>query len=89
MFDPELQDMECPKCFQSKVYFDRKMGYYCMSCGHELSVENVLLLMEKMVPALGPAHVWAKAAAPTILEIRELPTRRSKSEHVSRSRDTQ
>lgn len=80
--------MGCPKCFQPRVYFDRKMGYYCMSCGHELSVENVLLLMEKMVPALEPAHVWAKASAPTILEIREQPTRRSESEHMSQSRET-
>lgn len=80
--------MECPKCFQPKVYFDRKMGYYCMFCGHELSVADVLLLMEKMVPALEPAHVWAKALGPTILEIREQPARRSGIENISQSRET-
>lgn len=47
MFEPEYQNMDCPKCLQRKVYFDRAIGFYCMSCGHELTNEEVLMLVEK------------------------------------------
>ena len=81
--------MDCPKCLRQKVYFDREIGYYCMFCGHELSVEKALLLMEKMVPTFEPTHYSGKAAGTPIVEIKEHRTRRSKTEHISESHDTQ
>ena len=80
--------MDCPKCLRQKVYFDREIGYYCMFCGHELSVQEALLLMEKMVPTFEPASFSNYAARTPIVEINEDRTHRSKTEHVNQSRDT-
>ena len=53
MFEPEHQDMTCPKCHHRKVYFDREIGYYCMFCGHEVSTEGVDVLIEHELCQIG------------------------------------
>lgn len=88
MFDPEHQNIDCPDCLRQRVYFDREIGYYCMFCGHKLSVEEALLLMERMIPTFEPTHDSDEAAKTPIVEIKEHRTRRSKTEHISQSHDT-
>ena len=80
--------MDCPKCLRQKVYFDREIGYYCMLCGHELSFQEALLLMEKMVPVLEPAHYPVRSAQAPIVEIKDDRTHRSATEHITQSHDT-
>ncbi len=46
MFEPEYQNMACPKCRRRKVYFDREIGYYCMFCGHEVHAEEIESLVQ-------------------------------------------
>ncbi len=60
MFDPEYQNIDCPQCFQRRVYFDRVIGFYCMSCAHELTNEEVLMLIEKATVASQVTHTAGK-----------------------------
>jgi hypothetical protein len=79
MFEPEHLDSDCPKCFQRKVYLDREIGYYCMSCGHEFSADEVTILLEKISRAPLPMHtpsVQSKKQPVTV--IKELSTRKKK-----------
>ncbi len=87
MFDPEHKDIDCPKCLRSKVYFDRKIGYYCMFCGYELSAEEALFLIEKMASTVKPAPDSDKGARPPIVEIKEQRARPAQTEHVSPDSD--
>jgi hypothetical protein len=47
MFDPEYQDMDCPKCLRRKLYADREIGLYCMSCGHVLAADEAMVLLSR------------------------------------------
>ena len=46
MFEPEYENITCPKCYHREVYFDRQMGHYCMFCGHQFSTEAIEALLE-------------------------------------------
>lgn len=85
MFDPEYKDIDCPKCFRRKVYFDRKIGYYCMLCGYELSVEEALFLIERMSSASKPSSDPGKGTRMPIVEIKDQRTRRVRTDHASPS----
>ncbi len=87
MFDPDHKDIGCPKCLRRKVYFDRKIGYYCMFCGYELSVDEALFLIEKMTSISRSTHVPGKGASAPIVEIKERRARREKTEHASPGSD--
>lgn len=83
MVGPEYQDMDCPKCLHRRVYADRQIGFYCMACGHGLTVRETLMLIEKGMwtsrPKLGREADSPKPHA----EIRELPVRRmTRKEHA-------
>ena len=47
MFEPEYENLTCPKCHTREVYFDRQMGHYCMFCGRQFSTEEVEALLEQ------------------------------------------
>ena len=87
MFDPDHKDIGCPKCLRRKVYFDREIGYYCMFCGYELSVEEALFLIEKMTSTSKSAPDSGKGARMPIVEIKEQRGRREKTEHTSPGSD--
>lgn len=88
MFDPEHKEIDCPKCLRRKIYFDRKIGYYCMFCGYELSVEEALLLIEKAASTAEPTRDSGKRAPAPIVEINKPRARSVKTEHVSQNHDT-
>lgn len=46
MFEPDYENITCPKCLTREVYFDRQAGHYCMFCGHQFSTEEVEFLRE-------------------------------------------
>ncbi len=87
MFDPEHKDIDCPKCLQPKVYFDREIGYYCMLCGYELSTEEALFLIEKAASISKPTQVPGKGTSAPIVEIKERRARRGKTEPASPGSD--
>jgi DNA-directed RNA polymerase subunit RPC12/RpoP len=41
MFEPEYENITCPKCHTREMYYDRKAGHYCMFCGRQFSPEEV------------------------------------------------
>ena len=49
MFEPEDQHITCPQCRNREVYFDREIGYYCMFCGRQISIEEIKVLIEQEV----------------------------------------
>jgi hypothetical protein len=73
VFDPEYMNLDCPKCHLPKIYFDRDMGYYCMSCGRELSYDEVVLLIEKAAQTTQPTPTSGKSEIKPPVEIKELP----------------
>jgi len=87
MFDPEHKNIDCPECLQRKVYFDRKIGYYCMFCGYELSVEEALFLIEKMVSTSKPAPDSGKGVRTPIVEIKGQRGRPAQTKHISPGSD--
>ena len=46
MFEPESEGIICPKCYRREIYFDSKIGHYCMFCGRQFSTEEVEMLRE-------------------------------------------
>ncbi len=46
MFEPENQDIDCPKCDRREIYYDCEIGFYCMACGRKFSSEEAELLAE-------------------------------------------
>jgi len=46
MFEPEYENITCPKCQNREMYFDRQIGHYCMFCGHQFTTEEVEALLE-------------------------------------------
>ena len=87
MFDPEHKDIDCPKCSRRKVYFDRKIGHYCMFCAHELSAEEVLFLIEKTTSTSSPLTDSSRAARAPIVEINGPQRRTAQPDHVSPGSD--
>jgi len=83
MFDPEYQDIDCPRCLNRRVYFDREIGYYCMSCGHELNADEIVMLIEKIALTSRSIHNSGKSERKPTAEIKELPARKAKKvEHA-------
>ena len=87
MLDPDHKDIGCPKCLRRKVYFDRAIGYYCMFCGHELSIEESLFLIEKVTSTSESTHISGKGARMPIVEIKERRVRHGRTEHASPGSD--
>jgi len=84
MFDPECQNIECPQCFLGKIYFEREIGYYCMYCGHQFSTVELEVLIEKIALKSRTAQKTGSGRDKTVLEIKELPPRKVKVEHIRR-----
>ena len=78
MFDPEYKNLECPQCHLRKIYFDRDIGYYCMSCGQELSYDEVVMLIEKAEKTSQQIETSDKSEKKPPLEIKELPSPKAK-----------
>ncbi|MEJ2704064.1 MAG: hypothetical protein P8Z79_16640 [Sedimentisphaerales bacterium] len=47
MFEPKYENITCPRCQTREMYFDAKVGHYCMFCGHQFSAEEVESLREQ------------------------------------------
>ena len=84
MFEPECQNIDCPQCLLGKIYFDREMGYYCMLCGHEFSAVDMEVLIEKIALTSRSAQKSGSSHKKPVVEIKELPPRKAKVEHISR-----
>jgi len=84
MFDPDYQDLDCPKCLRRRVYVDREIGFYCMSCGHLLPADEALILIGKSVLRPPPMLKSGTGQRKLMVEIREMqPARRTAGkEHV-------
>lgn len=83
MFEPECQNVDCPQCVVGKIYFDRDIGYYCMSCGHNFSVVDMKILIENKTKTSGPAQKSESDRKKPPLEIKELPARKTKAKPIS------
>jgi len=83
MFEPEYQaDIDCPKCLRRQVYFDREIGFYCMSCGHEFAAEEALMLIQKTTLTSPLTHTSGKGGGKLLqltIADRRLPIGKSKS----------
>ena len=84
MFEPECQNIDCPKCLPGKIYFDRHIGYYCMLCGHAFGAADIKMLIEKLTLILSPAEKSESSTRKTMLDIRELPAGKTKTKSISR-----
>ncbi|MFC1635445.1 hypothetical protein ACFL5Z_11435 [Planctomycetota bacterium] len=73
VFDPEYKNLDCPQCHLRRIYFDRDIGYYCMSCGQEISYDEICLLIEKAQKASPPIPPSGKSEIQPPVEIKELP----------------
>ena len=83
MFDPECQNIECPQCHLGKVYFDREIGYYCMYCGDQFSIVDMEILIEKNALMYHSAQKSGGSRKKPVVEIKELPPRKSKVVQIS------
>ena len=84
MFEPECQNIYCPKCLPGKIYFDRHIGYYCILCGHVFGAADVEMLIGKMTLTLSPTEKSESSPGKSIAEIRELPAGKTKTKRISR-----
>ena len=84
MFEPEYQNIDCPKCLLGRIYFDREIGYYCMLCGHEFKAVEIKMLVEEKTLTAYPSQKSERGRRKPVTEIRELPARKAKAKHVSR-----
>jgi DNA-directed RNA polymerase subunit RPC12/RpoP len=78
VFDPEYIDLDCPHCHLRRVYYDRDIGYYCMSCGRQFSTENILMLLAKAERTSQPVPQPDKSVKKPPAEIKELPISKAK-----------
>lgn len=78
MFDPEYKNLDCPQCHLRKIYFDRDIGYYCMSCGQEISYDEIVMLIEKAEKTSQQIQTSGKTEKKPPLEIKELPSPKAK-----------
>ena len=84
MFEPEYQNIDCPKCLQRRVYFDREIGYYCMFCGHDFSAKEMVVLIETTALTSRLIYNSGESGEKPATEIKELPPRKPKAEQISR-----
>jgi tRNA(Ile2) C34 agmatinyltransferase TiaS len=78
VFDPEYKNLDCPQCHLRRIYFDRDIGFYCMSCGREFSRDEILLLIEKAERTAQPKPKSGKSKKRPPVEIKELPVPKAK-----------
>lgn len=76
VFDPEYINLDCPKCNLRRIYFDRDIGYYCMSCGHQVSSDNIVMLIEKNERTSQPTPAPDTSVTSPPPEIKEMPSKR-------------
>ena len=55
MFEPENQGVNCPNCPARKIFYDHKIGYYCMSCGRKFTIKEMLVILERQ-PSKAAIH---------------------------------
>jgi DNA-directed RNA polymerase subunit RPC12/RpoP len=85
VFDPEYKNLDCPQCHLRRIYFDREIGFYCMSCGQKFSTEEIVILIEKADQISQPIQTPDKIEKKPPLEIREVPHPKAKEpEQTSR-----
>ena len=85
VFEPEYKDLDCPQCHLRRIYFDREIGYYCMSCGQDFSTDEIVMLIEKAERISRPVHTPDKIEKKPPMEIMEVPSPKAKdSEQASR-----
>lgn len=84
MFEPECHNIDCPQCLLGKIYFDREIGYYCMYCGHQFSTVDMEVLIEKIALMSHSVQKSGSSYKKPVVEIKELPPRKAKVEHISR-----
>jgi hypothetical protein len=77
IFEPECLNIGCPECLCGRIYYDRAIGFYCMPCGHEFSLEEVEILIVKTTITSWSVQNSTKSTKKPVVEIKELPTRRS------------
>jgi hypothetical protein len=78
VFDPEYQDLDCPQCHLRRIYFDRDIGYYCMSCGQEISYDEIVMLIEKAKKMAQSIPTSGKSEIQPPVDIKELPPTKTK-----------
>jgi len=86
MFEPECQNIECPHCFFGKIYFDSEIGYYCMYCGHQFNQFNTVdmeVIIEQIAIMSRSEQKSDSSYKKPVIEIRELPPRKTKVKHIS------
>ena len=73
MFEPESHNLDCPECLRGRIYYDRPIGFYCMPCGHEFSLEEIIMLIIRTeITSLSKSHSDASGRKP-MTDIKELP----------------
>ena len=80
VFDPDYQEIDCPKCLQKRIYFDREIGFYCMSCGCQFSAQEIAVLIEKAQLTSPSISYSDESGKKHTAKIEELPARKSKEE---------
>ena len=59
------------RCFED-------IGYYCMACGRELSVDEIVLLIDKAQKTSQPIPTSEKSEVTPPMEIKEMPSPKAK-----------
>jgi hypothetical protein len=84
VFDPDSQEIDCPKCLQRRIYFDREIGFYCMSCGSRFSAQEIAVVIGKAELTSPSARHSGKSDKKRVPEISDLPIHKArKTERVS------
>ncbi len=78
VLDPEYKNLDCPQCHLRRIYFDRDIGYYCMSCGREISYDEIVMLIAKAHKKTKPIPTSDKSEIPPPVEIKELPSTKAR-----------
>ena len=78
VFDPDYQEIDCPKCLQKRIYFDREIGFYCMSCGCQFSTQEIAVLIEKAELTSPSVSHSDRGRKKHTVKIDELPARKMK-----------
>ncbi|OHB78967.1 MAG: hypothetical protein A2Z25_12305 [Planctomycetes bacterium RBG_16_55_9] len=79
VFDPEYKNLDCPQCHLCRIYFDREIGYYCMSCGTQISYDQIVMLIEIASRTSQPRRRSGKSEKQPPVEVKELPPSKKKS----------
>jgi hypothetical protein len=78
VLDPEYKNLDCPQCHLRRIYFDRDIGYYCMSCGREIRYDEIVMLIEKAHKKIKAISTSGKSEIPFPVEIKTLPSTKAR-----------